>query len=497
VSRSGLLRRWLWHAGVLSGSASLVLALGAGTPSDAATATPVGTGAHPAVLDGTWGNAEELPGSATLNTGGEADVNQVACASADDCTAGGAYTDSNGDTQAFVADESDGTWGNAQEVPGTATLNAGGSAVVYAVDCASAGNCSAGGSYTDSNGDFQVFVANETDGTWGTAEEIPGSAALNTGGVAIVNSVSCASAGYCTIAGDYSGGIGDDQAFVANEKDGTWANAEEVPGTAALNAGGAAYADSVSCSAAGNCGVDGSYTDSNGDVQAFVVNEQDGIWGTAEEIPGTAALNAGGNAQADSVSCTSAGNCGAGGWYSSAKGKLQAFVVDDVDGTWDTAEEVPGTATLNVGADAAVNSVSCNAAGDCSAGGYYYSKKSSSEAFVVDEKSGTWGSAQEVAASINTGGGAFVSSLSCGTEGNCSAGGTYQVTSTGAELPFVISETSGTWGTAEEVPGISTLDTSGSSAINSVSCGAAGNCGGGGYYSVSDNHEQAYVVNES
>jgi hypothetical protein len=270
-----------------------------------------------------------------------------------------------------------------------------------------------------------------------------------------------------------------------------------VPGSAALNAGGNAEAGSVSCSAAGNCGVDGSYTDSSGGVQAFVVNEQDGIWGTAEEIPGTATLNAGGNAGAESVSCTSAGNCGAGGWYSSAKGKLQAFVVNDVNGTWDTAEEVPGTATLNVGANAAVNSVSCNAAGDCSAGGFYYNKKTGSEAFVADEKGGTWGTAQEVAASINTGDGADISSLSCGAEGNCSAGGMYQVTSTGPELPFVISETSGTWGNAEEVPGISTLDTSGSSFVNSVSCGAAGNCGAGGYYSVSDNHEQAYVVNES
>jgi hypothetical protein len=497
VSRSALLPRWLWHLGVLSGGASLVLALGAATPSDAATAMPVGAGAHAAVLNGTWGNAEEVPGSAGLNTGGEADVNQVACASAGDCTGGGYYTDSNGDTQALVADESDGTWGNAQEVPGSAALNVGGGAVVYAVACASAGNCSAGGSYTDSNGGYQAFAVNETGGTWGTAEEIPGIAALDTGGGAIVNSVSCGSAGYCAIAGGYSGGIGDDQAFVVNEKDGTWGNAKEVPGSAALNADGNAEAESVSCSAAGNCGVDGSYTDSSGDVQAFVVSEEDGTWGTAEEIPGTATLNAGGNAYANSVSCTSAGNCGAGGWYSSAKGKLQAFVVNDVDGTWDTAEEVPGTATLNVGADAAVNSVSCNAAGDCSAGGYYYNKKTGSEAFVVDENSGTWGTAQEVAASINTGDGAYIGSLSCGTVGNCSAGGTYQVTSTGSELPFVISETSGTWGTAEEVPGISTLNTSGSSSINSVSCGTAGNCGAGGFYSVSDNHEQAYVVNES
>jgi hypothetical protein len=39
-----------------------------------------------------------------------------------------------------------------------------------------------------------------------------------------------------------------------------------------------------------------------------------GTWGTAQEVPGTAALNIGGAAQVNSVSCGSAGNCSAGGF---------------------------------------------------------------------------------------------------------------------------------------------------------------------------------------
>src|SRR5215467_730872 len=38
---------------------------------------------------------------------------------------------------------------------------------------------------------------------------------------------------------------------------------------------------------------------------------------------------------------------------------------------------------------------------------------------------GTWGSAQEVAAVLNTGGFAEVNSVSCASAGNCSAGGFY------------------------------------------------------------------------
>jgi len=49
-------------------------------------------------------------------------------------------------------DGSGGTVGTAKEVPGTATLNRGGSAAVDSVSCVSAGNCSAGGYYFDGSG---------------------------------------------------------------------------------------------------------------------------------------------------------------------------------------------------------------------------------------------------------------------------------------------------------------------------------------------------------
>ncbi len=50
------------------------------------------------------------------------------------------------------------------------------------MSCAAAGNCSAGGHYTDSSGHFQAFVVSQVNGTWHTAIEVPGTAALNQGG---------------------------------------------------------------------------------------------------------------------------------------------------------------------------------------------------------------------------------------------------------------------------------------------------------------------------
>ena len=78
---------------------------------------------------------------------------------------------------------------------------------------------------------------------------------------------------------------------------GGWDKAIEVPGTAALNTGGTAKVESVSCAAAGSCTAVGFYAEDSRHAQAFVVTEASGRWRTAIEVPGTAALNAGGHAE--------------------------------------------------------------------------------------------------------------------------------------------------------------------------------------------------------
>jgi hypothetical protein len=159
-------------------------------------------------------------------------------------------------------------------VPGTGALNQGGNATVNSVSCAAAGNCSAGGDYKNSSGHGQAFVVSEVHGSWRMAEEVPGTGALNQGGHATVNSVSCASVGNCSAGGGYTGGSGHGQAFVVSETNGMWRTAEEVPGSAALNQGGHATVNSVSCAAAGNCSAGGDYKDSTSyHHQAFVDSE--------------------------------------------------------------------------------------------------------------------------------------------------------------------------------------------------------------------------------
>src|SRR5216684_937069 len=130
-------------------------------------------------------------------------------------------------------------------------------------------------------------------GSWGRAITVPGLGALNKGRNAGVLSVSCPSPGYCA-AGGYFGNRGSNpyvvssgRGFVVSETNGRWGRAVEVPGLGVLNRGGNAGVSSVSCASPGNCAAGGDYTsDASGRLQAFVVSETGGSWGTAQEVAG-------------------------------------------------------------------------------------------------------------------------------------------------------------------------------------------------------------------
>ncbi len=475
------MRRRFLSLGLL-GLLGLAVALAGGVSSSFAATPPV------------WGSAIEVPGTANLNKDGYAALNSVSCPAAGNCVGGGYYYDHSGREQAFVATEMNGTWGNAIEVPGTATLNAGGQAVVLSVSCSSTGNCTAGGTYTDAQFYVQAFVADETNGTWGNAIEVPNTSTLNRGD-ASVTSVSCAADGSCTVGGFFHDSSHGTHAFVADKTNGTWGNAIEVPGLATLSVGVSASVRSVSCATAGNCAAAGGYRDGSGNNQAWVDNETNGTWGNAVQVPGISTLNSGGTATVRSVSCPTAGNCTAGGYYRDSSGDFQTFVIDETNGSWGTAIEVPGTAALNVGGDARVTSISCTSPGNCSGGGHYYDGSGLEQAFVVDETNGTWGTAIEVPgiAALNAGGIAEVESVSCTAAGTCGAGG-YYVDGSDSEQAFVVNETAGSWGTAIEVPGTATLNSGGAAGVSSVSCATADDCAAGGFYSDAYGDGEAFVA---
>jgi hypothetical protein len=448
---------------------------------------------------GTWNAAIEVPGSAVLNTGDNAGILSISCTSSGNCSAGGNYTDGSAHLQTFVVNETGGTWGNAIEVPGTAALNVGGSAAVTSISCTSNGNCAAGGAYTDVSGYVQGFVVNETSGTWGNASEVVDPSAVGSANASGVASLSCGANGSCSAVGlDVATG-GVPVGFALSETNGTWSAATEVSMTSTLGAGGSGL-NAVSCSSPGNCGAEGIGVYSDASVHGgfayvpFEVDESNGTWGSPNQFPGLSPLNVGLIATADAISCTSPGNCSAGGNYTDGLANSQAWVANETKGTWSAATEI--SMASNLGAlGAVVASMSCSSAGNCGASGVY-TTSSLTQDFVMSETNGSWGDAVEVpGSSLFVGGAATVSPnpISCSSAGNCSSGGAY-LDVLGNYEAYVVTEKSGTWGNAIELPGSSVLNTGGGGQVTAISCSADSSCGLGGYYATPPGTFQALVT---
>ena len=424
-------------------------------------------------------------------------VLSVSCSSPGNCVAAGSFTGRSRHQQAFVVNEARGKWRLATPVPGLRDLNAGGRAGIHQVSCPSAGNCAAGGWYTDGDGHIQGFVASEVSGTWQPAIEVPGLAVLNVKGNAVVESLSCASAGNCSAAGSYVTSPTSLHPFVADEVRGKWRPAHEVPGSL-ITTSVTARILSLSCGAPGDCAAGGAYTVAGKGTHAFVADEVDGTWGPAKQVPGTAALNVLKFAEATSIACPSAGNCAAGGFYASRTGLSQAFVANETNGIWHAARAVRPPASQQPFKDSEIAAISCSSAGNCAAGGDA-ARQGPLGTLVVTETRGKWeaGKLIPVPGALNIA--PEILAMSCASRANCSAGGQdeeHQGLGT-----FVVAESHGVWSRASQIPGLATLNTGGLSQFSSVSCTAPGDCSAGGFYSTDPTaplgHQQAFVATQT
>jgi hypothetical protein len=339
-------------------------------------------------VNGTWGNAQQTPGLGFLNVDGAATTLAVSCSTPGNCGAGGAFADAAGHLESFGVREVNGTW-NTSEAIGAAQLNEGDSEMDW-ISCPASGTCTGVGTFVDSAGNTQSYWAAEVDGNWLAQNQTLGGTTLNLGGDMEYNSVSCPTQMSCSAGGYYTGSSGDEEGFVENEVAGAWQPALDVPGLAALNADGSAGIYTVSCTDATSCAGVGNYTDASGNQQAFVVNEVDGTWVSAMEAPGSGALNVGGLANLNDVDCTSDGNCEAGGFYAisaptQTAANVQPFVIDEVQGKWDDARAVPAVASLNVGANAQILSTSCSSFGNCVNAGFYVDASGHLQTLIADE----------------------------------------------------------------------------------------------------------------
>ncbi len=277
---------------------------------------------------GVWGTGVEasLPANAEPET--SAYIEGLSCASPGNCAAVGEYRDGAvSEPEIFLLTETSGTWGTAVQAEPPANAHPDWNTIVKGVSCGSVGNCAVVGEYFDASGEMQGLLVNETNGTWGTGVEarLPANASLHPG--PFIEEVQCASAGNCTAAGSYIDSLENGQGLLLTETSGVWGAGVEAPLPAGARSGPRILGGSLSCPAAGDCSYVDGYYDSAAHSQGLLLTESQGAWAPA--LQATLPLNAGAEPEVllRSVSCATPGNCTAVGEYTDSSGHQQGLLL--------------------------------------------------------------------------------------------------------------------------------------------------------------------------
>jgi hypothetical protein len=424
---------------------------------------------------GVWGTAAALPGLAALDTGSEEQATDLVCSGAGQCTVAGTYLSDIGETSVYTSSLSSGTWSDAVTLPDATDAESPEFATVSGLSCPVAGGCTLVGTYADDSGDYQVLLDNESSGTWSVPTPVSGVAALNSY-FAQGTAVWCAGAGSCEFAGTYTDTDGATQGFVAAESDGSVTTAGEVPGLGTLNAGGEVSVSAIGCIVAGSCIVGGSYSPDGSNTEAFVEAIDGGTPQSAEQLPGWTSIDYSTGATTGTVTNVTCetGGCAVAGTYSDVNGVEQVFGDTESADTWDTVGAMSDAPTSDTSNSSSVDTLACDTSLDCD---LVATGSTSSGASVTYEVAGsdtawTWSQLYAPAVSVLLTGNAAGGGITCWEAGYCEAVGWYQPTSL-TEMPWSERETAGVWGPATA---ISLITTNQYVAPTSVSCVNQYNC---------------------
>jgi hypothetical protein len=281
-------------SGASSGSLASVSCIAAGS------CTAVGNddaGGHPIVATdtaGAWSAATELTGTGSLAG--------ISCLAGNICSAVGS---DGGQPMAM-----NGTGGALTHVTAPTLPTGATSGALSSVACTTPGNCLAAGNYVDAGGHTQAMIATETAGTWGQGAlvTLPTGAAASPG--ATLNSISCPTSGHCVAVGSYVNGAGQTAAMIDTQGS-TQASVLAMPAGAT-----ASTLDSISCTSSSSCTATGSIVVA-GAVAPLGASDSGGTWSTGAALPTPSGAVSSGtlSAIALAVGCTGAEQCEAAGTY--------------------------------------------------------------------------------------------------------------------------------------------------------------------------------------
>ena len=275
-----------------------------------------------------WGTGVEASLPANANPDSEAYIEGLSCASPGNCAAVGEYYDGAVDEpEIFLLTETEGTWGTAVQAEPPVNAHPNWNTIVKGVSCGSVGNCAVVGEYFDTSGEMQGLLVNEVEGTWdrGVEARLPANASSSPG--PFIEEVQCASAGNCTAAGSYIDSLENGQGLLLTETSGVWGTGVEAPLPAGARSGPSLLGGSLSCPAAGDCSYVDGYKDSSEHGEGLLLTENQGAWAPA--LQATLPLNAATEPKVllRSVSCATPRNCTAVGEYTDSSGHQQGLLL--------------------------------------------------------------------------------------------------------------------------------------------------------------------------
>jgi hypothetical protein len=364
-------------------------------------------------------------------------------------------------------------------------------ATLAATACTGNGSCVAGGSYDDTLGRTQAYVATESRGTWSRRVKLllpPSAAAAQPN--AQINGMACVSAGNCVAVGSfYHGTAQHDDALIAMEVHGTWQRGFAPRSPANAN-GAITYLNAVACTQTGFCAAVGGYQDKAGHYQTMALVKPVGKrWQPATEILSPKGAATDPDTDMGGVACTAVRKCVAVGSYSvpGSGFRVQAMGAILAGTGWHRAVRITPPANALPGYIAYLHDVACRA-GSCTAVGGYYFGSGAFRAMWVTESNGHFRAGKEIikapadAAQVaNT----SLFGISCPPTGHCVAAG-YYTNASGHQTAMYMTVASGRWTSAPLLPPLN----AGSfrSVGYSVACTGTGHCTIVGWYADSANH---------
>lgn len=246
-----------------------------------------------------------------------ASLGRVSCPAVGDCVAVGSFTDSADEPVSMIAKDTNGTWTVSRpDLSKLPNLSSTGKSVFWGLSCPSPGYCTAVGYYLDNSagsGNQQPMVVSESNGSWAAAAPLQLPANLAPATAAHLYALSCASIGNCTAIGDYhAAGSGADEGLSVTETAGAWAPGIELspPSDAAANPN--TWLQSIACTAPGSCEAAGTYTSTGTNNEILIAQLDAGSWTSAGIVQPT--ISGAYEINYASVACTATGDyCAVGG----------------------------------------------------------------------------------------------------------------------------------------------------------------------------------------